>query len=105
MIRIMNRSSMTIGLPAGKGALQLLIEFIVRKTAGPFLDNDVYINGRPLGGDMQAKVLPDPSFDTITTNGVADFATYGDTQTRPRRQAGSDNKHQVCRMVFASFLP
>ena len=105
MIRIMNRSSMTIGLQAGKGTSQFLIEFIMRKTAGTPLDNDVYINGRCLPCAMQAKVLPDPSFDAIATNGVADLATYCDTQTRPRGQPVGGNQNQVCRMILASFLP
>lgn len=96
---------MTIGLQAGKGASKFLIEFIVREDTGMPFGNHVDINGRRQTRTVTAKVLPGPPFDTIATNGVADFPAYGYAQARPGRQAGGGNQNQVCRMILAPLLP
>lgn len=105
MISNAERSIMIIGLQASKGALQLLIEFIMRKFASLFLDNDVYINSRTKVGTTMSEILPYPPFNAIAAHSIADFTTDSNTQTRPGGRAGSGNHKKMSRMVLASGPP
>lgn len=105
MISNANRSIMIIGLQARKGALQLLIKFVMRKLARLSLDNHVYINGWAKVGTKMSKIFPYPPFNAIAAHGIADFTTDSDTQTRPGGRAGSGNHKKMSRMVLASGPP